>query len=235
MALDILTAPLSEILAAAKLVDPTIIRNQRRMESNKIRARVVRKQKQDTIQMLLATGSDFRIGPQCEGGEPDTNAPIGPVECAKDPRTERDSAIFDGRYVENCECQRQERFRWTGKPYLVRPYRFLASDFSNNFGGLDTNHSVRGSTYLPARVKAERIFGDATITDPSAPGRQRDNVFLPKRLLDDRQQNWSSDRDSDDGKPYRGPSHEEMLAKSKRDWEEEVRYVNLKRQHPELC
>lgn len=234
-ALDILTMPLSEL--AVKCPTPENVRNDiqrrsRRLSENRARAQAKRKNEQMLKEQLLSTGGGWMLAYLCENQEPDANAPRGLVARPLPPQDAIYDARFDGRYFPDCEFQGIKRYASKEKA-TYRAYRFLATDFINNFGGLDTSKSKLGTCFSHKVETAQRSWQMCDPADMSAEdiarGQRPRARFAKKRCADERIQDWSSGKETFDFRPYRGPSHEEEVAKSNAEWAAELARVQIER------
>lgn len=212
MAIDILTASLSEIAAEAAKVDPAtkakLDKQAARCESNKKRNRAKRAEQKALIETLAELPEGYKRALLCEGGNPDAHAPWGHISAPRHHGTERAEAVKAGRYVRDKKAlQGTRRFRGDDLNLdEVASYRFLSCEGTFNTGGLDMSSSRHGTTYAPSYIKARRRFRSTEDIDPNNPGDQRDFVMLQPRSLDDREMNWGNARDEEDSEAiYRGP------------------------------
>lgn len=233
---EILSLPMSEIIArdtTPEHVKKDIARRSKRLEYNKDRADRKRKQAQALKEQLMSTGGGWICAYICNGGEPDAHAERGLIARPLDVATEILNARFDGRYYPQCEFQGISRYQYKGPKLTYRPYRFLATDFINDFGGLATEKSKLGTCFSPKVELAQRSW---QMKDPSEQG--VDDIaksqwprgrFAKKRNPDERIQDWGSGKETFDWRPYRGPTYKQEQERQQSDWAAEVARVNAER------
>lgn len=238
--MDILTMPLEKLLAAAPTPEKVrldIERRSRRLSDNRQRAATKRAQEQELKAQLLSTGGGWMLAYLCENGQPDASATRGLISRPRAPHEEIYDARFDGRYIPDCEFQGIKRYAAKGR-ITYRAYRFLATDFCNDFGGLNIEKSKLGTCYSPLIERASKSWqmkdpAEQTVEDIQQGQRRFAKPHRP-RCPDERIQDWSSGKEVRDWRPYRGPSFEQEIAKSNSEWQAEVERVNADRRQ-KIC
>jgi hypothetical protein len=210
-----------------------IRRTAAKMRQHQLAQRAKRAAKRSLVERIIAAGDGVRLCLHCEGGSPELlSAELVPVPAPKHPAAERARAAFDGRLIAEPECHGIRAFAWTGRPYVARPYRFLASDAAWNCGGLenDTVDQSAGGSWRFAGVRAQRSW-QTKLKNPVAPDgtiiAERDGAaVLVRNGRDERALGWQRGKDADDGKRYMAHAIDASApARSLAEWQAELERV----------
>lgn len=210
-------APVATVTPSAGRINATALR----MLAHRRAQRAKRAERSALVQRLMDAGDGIRLVYDCCGGSPELRS-LERVPCAapRHPTVERAAAVMEGRFLPDCEYRGTRRFRWSGKPYVARPFRFLATDFAWNTGGLD------GATVHTGALGRRRFGGVRAARPWQQLGSDDGAVVLVRGVADDRILGWQRGKDADNGKRYMAHAVDASAdARSLAEWQAELTRV----------
>lgn len=136
-----------------------------------------------------------------------------------------DLAKLQGRFIEKPEYAGTIRF-YTGEKVTYRPYRFLATDMSTNFGGIQMSDKMGdvSARFRYAGTKAMKSWQIKKDVDPTRPANEQKQFM--RNCLDEREQNWGGGRDENPQGVYRARHLDETRnERNLTEWEIELARV----------